>query len=115
MNARNVVSDRTPESESEIALAFDADVSVSEGGRSLYLIVGSASATSIARAAVTRADGEVAAEFGDGRLLAVLTASGFSQLQADVDIALVGPVTLDPTRFETFVRLLGIDDPVGVT
>jgi hypothetical protein len=96
-----------------MARAFDADVSVSPGGTSLYLIVGSASANAAAVAAVRRAGGEVAAELGDNRLLAVLTISGFSQVRADADIALVGPVTLDPTRFEMFVRLLGIDEPAA--
>jgi hypothetical protein len=94
-----------------MARVFDADVSITAVDRALYLIVGAHGAHASPAAAVVRAGGAVAADLGEGRLLATLSFPGFSQLRRDTDIARAGPVTIDSQRFAMFMRILGFSEP----
>jgi hypothetical protein len=90
------------------AEAFDAEISTVEQGRSLFFVVGRESAPD---AAVRSAGGTVVTRLQDPRrVLAVAPLGAHAELRAHRDLALAGPVSIDPQRFEQFARLIGLGE-----
>jgi hypothetical protein len=87
---------------------FDAEISTVEQGRSLFFVVGRQSAPD---AAVRSAGGTVVTRLQDPRrVLAVAPLAAHAELRAHRDLALAGPVSIDPQRFERFARLIGLSE-----
>lgn len=87
---------------------FGAAVDVNAGGRSLFFVVGRAGPPD---AVVAALGGRVVVHLPDGRrALAVLGFDVFGALRRHPAIALAGPVSVDPDRFASFARLVGLDD-----
>lgn len=94
--------------DSALARSFGATVAINNQHQGLYLVIGYQQAPVHA---VREAQGQVVLLIPERRsLLAVLPgATAHSILQRHPDVALAGPVTIDPTRFASFVRLAGLD------
>lgn len=90
-----------------VARAFGAVVNVEAPPRGLYLVIGR---RGVPEAAVRSVRGEVVVRLDESAsLLAVLAVDNHAVLQRHPDVALAGPVTIDPERFARFVGLAGLD------
>jgi len=94
--------------DSAIARQFGASIDVAAtGGRSLFLVVGKGVSP---RSAVASVDGQIVVELPDGvRVLALLPVAMRGTVQRHRDVALAGPVSVDPVRFARFAALLGLN------
>lgn len=93
---------------SSTAESFDAEISTVERGRSLFFVVGRESAPD---AAVLSVGGAVVTRLQDPRrVLAVAPLAAHAELRGHRDLALAGPVSIDPGRFERFARLIGLGE-----
>ncbi len=93
--------------QSAVAQAFGAAVTVQHEGGGLYLVVGQgASPVGVVRSA----GGEVVLRLPDGlRILAILPNDSHEAVQRHPTIALAGRVTIDRERFGRFTALVGLD------
>ncbi len=87
--------------------AFAADVSVATADVGLYLVVASGDGEEMYRA-LDAVGAAIAARISAHRVLAVMRYPSFEVLRGERAIGLVGPVNLDPARFELFQRLIGL-------
>ena len=87
--------------------AFGADVAVATAEIGLYLVVARREGPSLPRA-LSSVGARVAARISATRVLAVMRFASFELLRRDPAIRLVGPVALDPDRFEVFQRMMGL-------
>ena len=95
----------------DLAWAFGAEVAVDAPPRGLYLVVGHRGAPA---GSVRSVGGEVVVVLEErNSLLAILDVDCHPALQRQPDVALAGPVTIDPTRFARFVALAGLDQQVS--
>ena len=93
--------------ESATSRAFGASVSVSNEGQSLFFVVGWAGPPDLA---VRAAGGQVVTRLPDPRrVLAVAPLEAYSTLARHHEIAVAGPVSIDPDRFGSFAQLMGLD------
>lgn len=91
----------------DMARAFGAEVAVDSSPRGLYLVVGH---TAMPVHAVRGAGGEIVVGLeARNTLLAVLDLDCHPLVAHHPDVALAGPVTIDPERFARFVALAGLD------
>ncbi|HVL53014.1 MAG TPA: hypothetical protein VM344_01990 [Vitreimonas sp.] len=96
-----------PIGSSAVSRAFGARVSIATEGQSLFLVVGRAGPPD---AAVRSVDGQVLTRLSDQRrVLAVAALDAYAALSRHPDIALAGPVSIDPERFGRFAQLVGLD------
>jgi len=96
-----------PVGSSATSRAFGANVSVATEGQSLFLVVGWTAPPDLA---VRAAGGQVVTRLPDPRrVLAVAPLEAYSALSRHPEIALAGPVSIDPERFGSFARLVGLD------
>jgi hypothetical protein len=87
--------------------AFGANVSVASGGQSLFFVVGWTGAPD---QAVLAAGGQIVTRLPDPRrVLAVAPLEAYASLSRHRDVALAGPVNIDPERFGRFAQLVGLD------
>jgi hypothetical protein len=92
---------------SATARAFGAEVDVEPPPRGLYLVVGR---HGMPDAAIRSVGGEVMVRMEErDSVLAILAVDTHLALQHHPDVALAGPVTIDPERFARFVALAGLD------
>lgn len=92
-----------------VAAAFGAQINLSEPDAGLYLVVGRAAPPN---AQVRLAGGQVVMSMpGTSNLLALLPTTGFLSLRGHRDIAHIGPITIDSTRFNQFLEALGLNNP----
>ena len=98
--------------DSPTARQFGASVDIAgAANRSLYLVVGNRQSP---RSAVTALGGEVVVALPDGvRVLAVMPTAAQLAIQRHPDVALAGPVSIDPDRFGRFVALAGLNGEAG--
>ena len=98
----------TRSGDSATARQFGASIDVATTeGRALFLVVGKGVSP---RPAVASVDGQVVAELPDGvRVLALMPVAMQATVQRHRDVALAGPVTIDPVRFARFAALLGLN------
>lgn len=96
-----------PTTQSAIQEAFDADVSVATADVGLYLVVARDNGQEMHRA-LSSVGAAIAARVSAERVLAVMHFHSFESLRGHPAIRLVGPVNLDPNRFELFQRIAGI-------
>jgi hypothetical protein len=90
-----------------MAEAFGARIGVAADGVLLCLVVGRAGSPEQAVASV---GGTVVLRIPDGRrALATAPYSGLTALQRHPDVAVAGPVSIDPERFGRFAELVGLD------
>jgi len=93
--------------ESNTARAFDANIHLELPDRGLYLVVGRG------RSPVTlikTCGGQSLVRIPDSfTVLAMLPVQTFLAFQKHRDIALVGPVSIDPVRFAQFAQAAGLD------
>ena len=93
---------------SAIADAFGARVSVPVSGRSLFYVVGREAAPD---AIVASVGGSVVTHLPDRRrVLAIAPLVALESLRRHPELALAGPVGIDPGRFGAFARLIGLDE-----
>ena len=94
--------------DSPTARQFGASVDIAgAANRSLYLVIGHRKSP---RSAVTALGGEVVVALPDGvRVLAVMPTAAQLAIQRHPDVALAGPVSIDPDRFGRFVALAGLN------
>jgi hypothetical protein len=92
----------------EMARRFGASVDIAKADDSgLFLIVGAGVSPT---GAITAIGGQIIVRLpGTVKVLAVLSAAAQSAAQRHPDIALVGPVMIDPARFAAFAALTGLD------
>lgn len=92
-----------------MARSFGAAVDLpAPGGSGLFLISGNGVSPD---GAVVGVGGQVVVRFpGTVKLLAVMPVTAESAARRHPDIALVGPVVIDPNRFAAFAALAGLDD-----
>ncbi|MGH3129402.1 MAG: hypothetical protein ACRDNX_01150 [Gaiellaceae bacterium] len=77
-------------------------------GRSLFFVLGRTGSPEVA---VRGAGGTVVTHLPDPRrVLALLPFDAFPGLQRHPEVALAGPVGIDPQRFAGFARLIGLDE-----
>ena len=96
-----------PVGSSATSRAFGANVAVATEGQSLFLVVGW---TAPPDAAVRATGGQVVTRLPDPRrVLAVAPLEAYSALSRHPEIALAGPVSIDPGRFSRFAQLVGLD------
>jgi hypothetical protein len=96
-----------PVGSSATAAAFGANVSVAARGDSLFLVVGWSGPPDPAVRAV---GGQVITRLPDRRrVLAVAPLDAYAALSRNPEIALAGPVSIDPERFGRFAQLVGLD------
>jgi hypothetical protein len=96
-----------PVGSSDTARAFGANVAVSTEGQSLFFVVGWTAPPDVP---VRAAGGQVVTRLPDPRrVLAVAPLEAYSALSRHPDIALAGPVSIDPERFGRFAQLVGLD------
>jgi hypothetical protein len=96
-----------PVGSSATSEAFGASVDVRAEGQSLYFVVGWVGPPDLAVRAV---GGQVVTRLPDPRrVLAVAPLDGYAALSRHRDVALAGPVSIDPQRFGAFARLVGLD------
>lgn len=87
--------------------AFGASVAVASEGQSLFLVVGWSGAPDDAVHAV---GGQVLTRLPDPRrVLAVAPLEAYAALSRRREIALAGPISIDPARFGAFAQLVGLD------
>jgi hypothetical protein len=99
--------DSPPVGTSATARAFGADISVAADGQSLFFVLGRTGPPDLAVRAV---GGEVVTRLPDPRrVLAVAPLDAYSSLSRHPAIALAGPVSIDPARFGSFAKLVGLD------
>jgi hypothetical protein len=97
----------SPVGESATSRAFGANVSVATGGQSLFFVVGW---TGSPDHAVRSVGGQVVTRLPDPRrVLAVAPLESYAALSRHHEIALAGPISIDPERFGAFARLVGLD------
>lgn len=82
--------------DSKIAEAMGAKISIKGPPRALYLVIGSGSTDSL----VTQAGGQITMRFTGEKLLAVLSYEGFLRLKSNPTIFRIGPVNLDMERLK---------------
>jgi len=87
---------------------FGAAVDVARPDTGLCLVVGREAAPT---AAVHRHGARVVTQVLDRRLLALASFDALQALQGDPEVALAGPVAIDPARFARFCAVAGIDPP----
>ena len=96
-----------PVGSSPTARTFGADVSVGMEGQSLFFVLGHGGPPD---AAVHAAGGQVVTRLPDPRrVLAVAPLEAYAGLSRHPAIALAGPVAIDPARFGSFAKLVGLD------
>lgn len=87
--------------------AFGADVTVDRPPRGLYLVIGR---QRLPDGPVRAAGGEVVVRLPErATVLAVLPVDAHAAVQRHPDVALAGPVTIDPDRFARFAAFAGLD------
>lgn len=96
---------------SAIQHSFDAEVEIATAEIGLYLVVGRSDGPRMHRA-LASVGAAIAARISATRVLAVMHFRAFETIRSHRDIGLVGPVSLDPTRFEIFQKVIGLQvDP----
>jgi hypothetical protein len=96
---------------SPIAQAFGADIQVVSPQHRLFLVIGRAAPPV---ALVHRFGGRVVFQLPEtNKLLAILPVDVQPLFLSHPQIALCGPVTIDPVRFAQFVALIGLDNGNG--
>jgi hypothetical protein len=89
------------------AEAFEAEISTSDQGRSLFFIASRTGTTP--DAAVSAVGGTIVTRLHDvRRVLAIAPLAAHAQLRTHRDLELAGPVSVEPQRFERFARLIGL-------
>lgn len=96
---------------SPTAAAFGASTSVPEQAGGLVLVVGRGGTSPVP--AVMAAGGNVLVQFPEGRVLAAVSVEAQPRLQRHPDVALAGPVDVDPSRFAAFAKLIGRASAAG--
>ncbi len=96
--------------DSRAARTFGASLEVTNPGHGLYLVVSSEGSPA---SAVTGAGGDVIVSIGDRKVLAMLSFEGHLLVGQRPEVALVGPVVMDPQRFSRFVNLIALDSEVA--
>jgi len=92
---------------SETARAFGAEISLVEGQALFYVVA----RTGTPDTAVRSAGGEIVTRLHSApHALAFAPLSAHLQLRNHPDLALAGPVTIDPKRFERFTTLIGMKE-----
>jgi len=95
---------------SDTARAFGAEVKVTDGQALFYVVAREGSPD----AAVRSAGGEIVTRLHSPlQALALAPLSAHLQLRNHPDLAVAGPVTIDPGRFERFISLIGAKQEVG--
>lgn len=101
---------------SPTARAFDAGVSVSGQGTTLFYVV---ARNGIPDAAVSSVGGKLVSRLPDPRqALALAPIAAHAKLRDHADLSLAGPVTVDAGRFGRFISLAGMSrlpDPAPTT
>jgi hypothetical protein len=98
-----------PLGSSATARTFGAEVSLGMEGRSLFFVLGRGGPPD---AAVRAARGQVVTRLPDQRrVLAVAPLDAYASLSRHPAVELAGPVSIDPMRFGSFARLVGLDAP----
>ena len=93
--------------ESATSRAFGANVAVATEGQSLFFVVGWTGPPDLA---VRSVGGQVVTRLPDPRrVLAVAPLESYASLSRHHEIALAGPISIDPQRFSAFARLAGLD------
>lgn len=96
---------------SPIAETFGANIHVVAPQHRLFLVIGRAAPPV---ALVRKYGGRVVFLLPDtNKLLAILPVDAQPLFQTHPQIALCGPVTIDPVRFAQFVALIGLDNGSG--
>jgi L-ascorbate metabolism protein UlaG (beta-lactamase superfamily) len=91
-----------------MSAAFDAEISNSEKGLSLFFVVAREGTPD---AAVLSVGGSVVTRLIDPRrALAVAPLAAHAQLRDHFQLQLAGPVSVDPQRFQHFAELIGLSD-----
>ena len=97
-----------PVGSSAASRAFGASVSIATEGQSLFLVVGR---TGPPDGAVRSVGGQVLMRLSDQhRVLAAAALDAYAALRRHPEIALAGPVSIDPGRFVRFAQLMGLDE-----
>jgi hypothetical protein len=97
-----------PIGSSAASRAFGASVSIATEGQSLFLVVGRTGPPDVALRSV---GGQVLTRLSDHhRVLAVAALDAYAALSRHPEIALAGPVSIDPERLGRFAQLMGLDD-----
>ncbi|HEX5593809.1 MAG TPA: hypothetical protein VFX35_10725 [Solirubrobacterales bacterium] len=98
-------ADRTLPASSETARAFGAEISITDGQALFYVVARKGTPD----AAVRSAGGEIVTRLHSAlQALALAPLSAHLQLRDHPDLAVAGPVTIDPDRFERFTTLIGM-------
>jgi hypothetical protein len=93
--------------QSATSRAFGADVRVATEGQSLFFVVGWTGPPDLA---VRASGGQVVTRLPDPRrVLAVAPLEAYSALSRHPEVALAGPISIDPERFGAFARMVGLD------
>lgn len=96
-----------PVGSSATSRAFGASVAVATEGQSLFFVVGWSAPPDVP---VRSAGGHVVTRLPDPRrVLAVAPLEAYSELSRHPEIALAGPVSIDPERFGRFAQFVGLD------
>jgi hypothetical protein len=96
-----------PVGSSATSKAFGANVAVATEGQSLFFVVGWTGPPDLAVLAV---GGQVVTRLPDRRrVLAVAPLEAYAALSRHHEVALAGPVSIDPARFGAFARMVGLD------
>jgi hypothetical protein len=96
-----------PIGSSATARSFGADVSLGLEGQSLFFVLGHGGPPD---AAVRAAGGQVVTRLPDPRrVLAVAPLDAYQGLSRHPAVALAGAVSIDPERFGSFAKLVGLD------
>jgi len=93
---------------SEIARAFGANVNMTWETNGLYLVKGRAGSPA---SLVRSSGGKVAVEMGAGTVLAALPFASYLAFREHAEVAFIGPVSVDPQRFEQFLRMMSHGAP----
>ena len=92
---------------SRMAESFAAKIHLETSDLGLFFIMGR---TGSPEEAVRSVGGNIVFRLpGNQKLLAVLRTASFSEIQRHQDVALVGPVVVDPQRFARFAALLHLE------
>jgi hypothetical protein len=90
---------------SDTARAFGAEISLGDGEVLFYVVA----RTGEPDAAVRSAGGKVVSRLHSrAQALALAPLAAHTQLRHHPELALAGPVTIDPTRFSRFTSLIGL-------
>lgn len=89
-----------------MARSFGAKVEMASGSLGLCLIATVGSPLP----AVNAVGARVLAQLSPTRVIAVVDMTLFGQLQHRRDVLMAGPISVDPTRFAQFQRIVGISD-----